>query len=60
MKSTSQTMHMLISRVRPLLASIADGYPKDPFLMGLEHNKLDWIVRTAEQILEGIGGNGHY
>ncbi|KAL2205988.1 hypothetical protein CC79DRAFT_1342707 [Sarocladium strictum] len=61
MKSTSQTMQMLISRVRPLLASIADGYPKDPFLMGLEPNKLEWIVRTADQILEGIGGGGaHY
>ncbi|KAK0388170.1 hypothetical protein NLU13_4415 [Sarocladium strictum] len=60
MKSTSQTMQMLISRVRPLLAGIADGYPKDPFLMSLEPNKLDWIVRTADQILEGIGGNGLY
>lgn len=53
-------MQMLVSRVKPLLASIADGYPKDPFLMGLEPNKLDWIVRTAEHILEGIGGAGQY
>ncbi|KAH8179031.1 WD40 repeat-like-containing domain [Sarocladium implicatum] len=60
MKSTSQTMQMLISRVKPLMASIADGYPKDPFLMGVDHGKLDWIVRSAENVLEGIGGAGPY
>ncbi|RFU82097.1 hypothetical protein TARUN_99 [Trichoderma arundinaceum] len=51
MKSTSQTMQLLINRVQPLIAGIQDGFPTDPFLANLERGKLEWIVRTSEHIL---------
>ncbi|KAL6793718.1 hypothetical protein GGI42DRAFT_142333 [Trichoderma sp. SZMC 28013] len=51
MKSTSQTMQLLINRVQPLIAGIQDGFPTDPFLANLERGKLDWIVRASEHIL---------
>ncbi|KAF7563327.1 hypothetical protein G7046_g784 [Stylonectria norvegica] len=60
MKSTSQTMQLLISRVQPLLAGIQDGFPTDPFLVNLEKGKLEWIVRTSEQVLESFGGLRRY
>ncbi|EHK16153.1 uncharacterized protein TRIVIDRAFT_10232, partial [Trichoderma virens Gv29-8] len=51
MKSTSQTMQLLINRVQPLIAGIQDGFPTDPFLANLERGKLEWIVRASEHIL---------
>lgn len=60
MKSTSQTMQMLMSRVQPLISSIGDGYPTDPFLMSVDRSKLEWIVRSSERILDSFGGAGHY
>jgi hypothetical protein len=54
-KSTSQTMQMLIGRIHPLINSIQDGYPTDPFLANLHGGKLEWIVRTSEHILESLG-----
>ena len=59
-KSTSQTMHLLISRVRPLIDGIRDGYPTDPFLANVDRAKLEWIVRTSEKILESCSGFGQY
>lgn len=56
MKSTSQTMQLLIGRVHPLIAGIQDGFPTDPFLVNVDKNKLEWIVRTSEQVLESFGG----
>ncbi|CAM1510585.1 Fc.00g009200.m01.CDS01 [Cosmosporella sp. VM-42] len=56
MKSTSQTMQLLISRVQPLIAGIQDGFPTDPFLVNLEKAKLEWIVRTSGQVLDSFGG----
>ena len=53
-------MQLLISRVRPLIEGIRDGYPTDPFLANIDRGKLEWIVRTSEKILESFGGYGHY
>ena len=60
MQSTTQTMQLLISRLRPLLASLQDGYPTDNYLKGLEGPKLEWIVRTSEHILESFSGARHF
>ncbi|KAM0451608.1 hypothetical protein ACHAPV_009950 [Trichoderma viride] len=51
MKSTSQTMQLLITRVQPLIAGIQDGFPTDPFLANLDRGKLEWIVSTSQHIL---------
>lgn len=53
-------MQLLVNRIRPLIANIQDGFPTDPFLMNLEGGKLDWIVRTSEQILSSFEGQRHY
>lgn len=53
-------MQLLISRVRPLIEGIRDGYPTDPFLANIDRGKLEWIVRTSEKILESFGSYGHY
>lgn len=55
MKSTSQTMQLLIGRVQPLIAGIQDGFPTDPFLVNVEKAKLEWVVRTSEHVLETFG-----
>ncbi|KAF7548664.1 hypothetical protein G7Z17_g6898 [Cylindrodendrum hubeiense] len=55
MKSTSQTMQLLIGRIQPLIAGIQDGFPTDPFLVNVEKAKLEWVVRTSEQVLESFG-----
>jgi hypothetical protein len=60
MKSTSQTMQLLINRLKPLIASIHDDFPTDPFLATLERNKLQWIVETSGHILESFGPVRHY
>ena len=60
MRSTSQTMQLLINRIKPLIASIQDGFPTDPFLMKLERAKLEWIIRSSEHILESFGGSRLY
>ncbi|KAJ4144397.1 hypothetical protein LMH87_003281 [Akanthomyces muscarius] len=59
-RSASQTMQLLVNRLHPLITSIQDGFPTDPFLMNLEGGKLDWIVRTSEQILNSFEGQRHY
>lgn len=56
MKSTSQTMQLLISRVQPLVAGIHDGFPTDPFLANVDKAKLEWIIRTSGQVLDSFGG----
>jgi hypothetical protein len=50
-RSTSQTMELLISHIRPLIASLSDVYPTDPFIANLDKNKLLWIVNHSEHIL---------
>ena len=59
-KSTSQTMQLLMGRVQPLIDSIKNDYPTDPFVALLEGNKLEWIMRTAKHILDSFGGIPHY
>jgi len=60
MKSTSQTMQLLINRLKPLVDSIHDEFPTDPFLASLERHKLETIIVTSEGILEHFGGYRHY
>lgn len=60
MKSTTQTMQLLINRIHPLLASIQDGFPTDPFLINLEKNKLEWIIRNSESVLDAFSGVRRY
>ena len=54
MRSASQTMQLLINRIQPLMTSLHDGFPTDPFLMKLERGKLEWIVGTSQQILDSF------
>ncbi|KAH7133139.1 hypothetical protein B0J13DRAFT_94142 [Dactylonectria estremocensis] len=53
-KSTTQTMQLLIGRIQPLIAGIQDGFPTDPFLVNVEKIKLEWVVRTSEQVLDSF------
>ncbi|KAH7153297.1 hypothetical protein EDB81DRAFT_647610 [Dactylonectria macrodidyma] len=53
-KSTTQTMQLLIGRIQPLIAGIQDGFPTDPFLVNVEKMKLEWVVRTSEHVLESF------
>ncbi|KFH48484.1 hypothetical protein ACRE_006960 [Hapsidospora chrysogenum ATCC 11550] len=59
-ESTSQTIDLLINRVRPLIDGIQDGYPTDPFLANIDRGKLEWIVRTSAEILDSFSGYTHY
>lgn len=59
-RSTSQTMQLLVTKLKPLLESMSDGYPTDPFLANLERGKVEWIVRTSEHILDSFAGIAHY
>ncbi|TQV94282.1 WD40 repeat-like-containing domain [Cordyceps javanica] len=59
-RSASQTMQLLINRIRPLIASLQDGFPTDPFLMNLERGKLEWIVGTSEHILSSYDSQCHF
>lgn len=59
-RSASQTMQLLVNRIHPMIASIQDGFPTDPFLMSLERGKLEWIVRTSEHILGTFDGQRQY
>lgn len=60
MNSTSQTMQLLINRLQPLIVSIQDGFPTDPFLMSLDRGKLEWIVKSSEHILQSLGNRRSY
>ncbi|KAG5661007.1 hypothetical protein KAF25_002650 [Fusarium avenaceum] len=59
-KSTTQTMQLLIGRIQPLIGGIQDGFPTDPFLANLERAKLEWIIRTSEQVLDTFGAPRRY
>ncbi|KAM0548149.1 hypothetical protein ACHAPJ_010070 [Fusarium lateritium] len=59
-KSTTQTMQLLIGRIQPLIGSIQDGFPTDPFLANLERAKLEWIIRTSETVLDTFGAPRRY
>ncbi|KAJ6788626.1 hypothetical protein PWT90_08446 [Aphanocladium album] len=59
-RSASQTMQLLVNRIHPLIASISNGFPTDPFLVNLERGKLDWIVQTSEHILNTFDSPRHY
>ncbi|KAF4983980.1 hypothetical protein FZEAL_734 [Fusarium zealandicum] len=59
-KSTTQTMQLLIGRIQPLVGGIQDGFPTDPFLANLERAKLEWIVRTSEHVLDTFGAPRRY
>ncbi|ATY60287.1 WD40 repeat-like-containing domain [Cordyceps militaris] len=58
-RSASQTMQLLVNRIRPLIASYQDGFPTDPSLMNLERGKLEWIVRTSEHVLSTYDSQRH-
>jgi len=59
-KSTTQTMQLLIGRIQPLIGGIQDGFPTDPFLANLERAKLEWIIRTSEHVLDTFGAPRRY
>ena len=59
-KSTTQTMQLLIGRIQPLIGGIQDGFPTDPFLANLERAKLDWVIRTSEHVLDTFGAPRRY
>lgn len=56
--STPSTLHLLISRVKPILSSMQDGYPTDPFVAKVDKHKLEWIVITSGRLLETFGNMG--
>ncbi|KAF4119536.1 hypothetical protein GMORB2_4666 [Geosmithia morbida] len=58
-RSTSQTMSMLIGRVRLLIDGMQDGFPTDPFLAKVDRAKLEWIVQMADNILTSFGVMAH-
>ncbi|PNY25687.1 Uncharacterized protein TCAP_04373 [Tolypocladium capitatum] len=60
MKSASQTMQLLVARLKPLVAGYNDGYPLDPFLANVDKGKMEWIVRSSDHILESFGGPPRY
>ncbi|GAO19697.1 hypothetical protein UVI_02064370 [Ustilaginoidea virens] len=60
MGSVSQTMHLLINRLTPLIAGYDSGYPVDPWLANVERGKMEWIVRSSEHILKTFGGSQSY
>lgn len=60
MGSVSQTMHLLISRLNPLIAGYDTNYPVDPWLASVERGKMEWIVRSSEHILQSFGGSQGY
>ncbi|QPH19695.1 hypothetical protein C2857_004987 [Epichloe festucae Fl1] len=60
MGSVSQTMHLLISRLNPLIAGYDTNYPVDPWLANVERGKMEWIVRSSEHILQTFGGSQGY
>ncbi|RDA92008.1 hypothetical protein CP533_6037 [Ophiocordyceps camponoti-saundersi (nom. inval.)] len=51
MKSTSQTLQLLITRLNPMIASYSDGFPLDPFLANVDKGKMEWVVRSSENVL---------
>ncbi|KAF5680588.1 extracellular alpha-1,4-glucan glucosidase [Fusarium heterosporum] len=59
-KSTTQTMQLLIGRIQPLIGGMQDGFPTDPFLANLERAKLEWIIRTSEHVLDTFGAPRRY
>ncbi|OAA69814.1 WD40 repeat-like-containing domain protein [Cordyceps fumosorosea ARSEF 2679] len=59
-RSASQTMQLLVNRIRPLIANMEDGFPTDPFLISLERGKLEWIIGTSEHILSLYPNQRHY
>lgn len=60
MRSASQTMQLLISRVNPLIAGYDSGYPVDPWLANVDRGKMEWIVRSSELMLQSFGGSQSY
>lgn len=59
-RSGKQTMQLLVTRMQALSSGIQPGYPIDPFLANVDKNKLDWIVRTSDNILHKFAAMGHY
>ncbi|KAF4463627.1 hypothetical protein FALBO_9546 [Fusarium albosuccineum] len=59
-KSTTQTMQLMMGRVRPLIGSIQDGFPTDPFLANLERTKLEGILQMSEHVLDTFGASRRY
>jgi hypothetical protein len=53
-------MQLLVTRMQALSSGIQPGYPIDPFLANVDKNKLDWIVRTSDNILHKFAAMGHY
>ncbi|KAK2606317.1 hypothetical protein QQS21_003248 [Conoideocrella luteorostrata] len=60
MGSVSQTMQLLINRLSPLIAGYETNYPVDPWLASVDRNKMEWIVRSSEHILQSFGGSQSY
>ncbi|KAG5980686.1 hypothetical protein E4U55_003768 [Claviceps digitariae] len=60
MGSVSQTMQLLISRLRPLLAGYDSSYPVDPWLASVERGKMEWVMRSSEHILQSSESSQGY
>ncbi|KAG5937108.1 hypothetical protein E4U53_000075 [Claviceps sorghi] len=60
MGSVSQTMQLLISRLRPLITGYDSGYPVDPWLASVERGKMEWVMRSSEHILQTSEGSQGY
>ncbi|KAF4589894.1 WD40 repeat-like-containing domain [Ophiocordyceps camponoti-floridani] len=60
MNSASQTLQLLITRLKPMIASYTDGFPSNPFLANVEKGKMEWVVRSSEHILASFRGAHSY
>ncbi|RDA83595.1 hypothetical protein CP532_2857 [Ophiocordyceps camponoti-leonardi (nom. inval.)] len=60
MKSASQTLQLLVARLSPMIASYTDGFPLDPFLANVDKGKMEWVVRSSENVLASFRGPHAY
>ncbi|RCI16132.1 hypothetical protein L249_3086 [Ophiocordyceps polyrhachis-furcata BCC 54312] len=60
MKSASQTLQLLVARLTPMITSYTDGFPLDPFLANVDKGKMEWVVRSSENVLASFRGPHGY
>ena len=53
-KSTTQTLQLLNSRLQPLLNHLRNEFPTDPFLLALDRSKMEWIIQSSQHILQSL------
>jgi hypothetical protein len=59
-RSAPKIMQMLINELSPLIALYDSDYPVDPWLANVGRGRMEWIVRSAEGILQALGGPPGY